>query len=87
MTLRSLPDFRPIVVRCSAPQPRLLAVVHRKRPPLRWYTARCACQNARMNHRGGSLGGRVVAVLVVRPLLVHRQARPESSGVQAVDDQ
>ena len=34
MTLRSSPDFRPMVVRCNAPQPRLLAGVHRNRPPL-----------------------------------------------------
>ena len=39
MTLRSCPDFRPIVVRRSAPQPRLFDVVHKNRPPLSRYSA------------------------------------------------
>jgi hypothetical protein len=32
--------FRPMAVRCSAPQPRLLDVFHRNRPPLSRYSAR-----------------------------------------------
>ena len=63
MTLRSWADLRAMVVRRSAPQPRLLAVVHRKRPPLTRYSARGARQNVRTIRGGGIKGCRVVGAL------------------------
>src|SRR5690242_2859854 len=69
ITQRSCPDLRPIVVRRSAPQPRLLAGVQRNRPPLTLQSARCTCQNVCLNHAGGSFGGWVAALLIATPPL------------------
>ena len=70
MTLRSCPDFRPTVVRRSAPQPRLFDVVQRNRPPLSLYIARCTCQAACTHQGGGCFGGRGASVPIVSCLLI-----------------
>ena len=65
MTLRSSPDLRPNVVRRNEPQPRLFDVVHRNRPPLSRYNARCTRHAMCTNHGGGCFGGRVAASLML----------------------
>ena len=70
MTLRSCPDLRPTVVRRSAPQPRLFDVVHRNRPPLSRYSARCPRQARWTNHGGGIRGGRTRVLIGPFPLPV-----------------
>jgi hypothetical protein len=67
MTSRSLPEFRPMVVRCSAPHPRLLYVVQRKRPPLILYNARWTRQKACLNQAGGNFASRVAVVPTISP--------------------
>ena len=57
----STPDEKPL----NEPQPRLFDVVHRNRPPLSRYNARCTRHAMCTNHGGGCLGGRVAASLML----------------------
>src|SRR5687768_16815137 len=80
MTLRSCPERRPTAVRRSAPQPRLLAGVQRKRPPLSRCSPRWARQAVCTNHGGGTRGGRLGSATAHLVLAHAAPYGPEVSG-------